>query len=90
MNQHRREDDKWWKDKAFASIAGLITLACVLGNYRLIKIEAHSEKIPVIANEVKHNSQDIKDNADAIAEVKKKVALLEMEVNTKFSTIGIQ
>lgn len=90
MNQHRRENDKWWKDNAFRCIAGLISLCFFMGNYRLLKIEAHSEQIPVIANELNHLTEDVKDLEIVVAEVKKKVALLEMEVNTKFSTIGIK
>jgi hypothetical protein len=88
MNQHRRDNDKWWLDKAFVTISGLITLACVLVNYRLIKIENHSEKIPVIASEVKHNTSDIKENAATIAEVKKKQDKLIMEVNNIILTLG--
>ena len=96
MNQHRRGDDKWWKDNAFRCIAGLISLCFFMGNYRLLKIETHSEKIPVIVSELKHLGEDFKDlgvdfkDLEAtVAVVKKKVALLEMEAKVRNSTLGI-
>ena len=90
----KREDDRWWMDRSIWIICTLLIAIGGMVYSQLSDIAEAVKPIPVLAMQIEYNKEELRELKSIVSanhlELKKKIQSIEMELNSKFSILGVQ